>query len=128
MKLVDTSALVDALTGQHHSAPDLLELLAQGDVIALPSLVLFEWLRGPRSPSELKHQERLFPLNEVVPFGTEEADLAAQLYRLVKRARGREMDIGIAATAIRQQAQLWTLNEADFADIPGLSLWRPSRS
>ena len=30
--------------------------------------------------------------------------------------------LAIAATAIAQNAALWTLNRADFADIPGLRL------
>ena len=40
----------------------------------------------------------------------------------VSRARSREMDLAIAACAITQDAALWTLNEEDFRDIPGLKL------
>ena len=36
----------------------------------------------------------------------------------------REIDIAIAACAIRHEAALWTLNTADFADIPGLRLYQ----
>jgi predicted nucleic acid-binding protein len=32
------------------------------------------------------------------------------------------MDLAIAACAIRREAELWTLNGADFKDIPGLRL------
>lgn len=38
------------------------------------------------------------------------------------------MDIAIAACTLTQEGRLWTVNEQDFADIPGLplhnSLWR----
>lgn len=35
------------------------------------------------------------------------------------------MDIAIAACAIVRDAELWTLNPADFRDIPGLRLAVP---
>ena len=40
----------------------------------------------------------------------------------VKRARGREIDIAIAACAVVHTAHLWTLNPADFEDIPDLKV------
>ncbi len=50
---------------------------------------------------------------------------AAELYREVPRARGRERDLAIAACALGSEARLWTLNAADFRDIPGLVVERP---
>jgi len=92
--------------------------------LALPSVVLHEWLRGPRVPEELKLQEATFPKSSIVPFGAEEAIVAARLYKSVPRPRGREIDLMIAASAIRHDAELWTLNVGDFKDIPGLRLLR----
>jgi predicted nucleic acid-binding protein len=77
-------------------------------------------LRGPRLPEELAAQEALFPVETALPFGAEQAATAARLYRSVGRARGRELDLAIAAHAISLDARLWTLNAADFDDIPGL--------
>ena len=74
----------------------------------VPSLVLYEWLRGPRLPEELAAQEALFPPESVVPFGGHEAALSARLYRSLRRPRGREVDIAIAACAIHREAALWT--------------------
>lgn len=88
----------------------------------VPSLVLYEWLRGPRVPEELADQDALFPKETAVPFGPREAALAADLYRTVKRPRGREVDLAIAACALAWGADLWTLNTDDFRDIPGLRL------
>lgn len=88
----------------------------------VPALVLYEWLRGPRLRQELTDQEALFPVSQAVPFGPAEAAQAAKLYRTVGRARGREMDLAIAAYALVRDADLWTLNPSNFRDIPGLSL------
>jgi predicted nucleic acid-binding protein len=121
---LDTSVVVDAFTGSRHSAETLLRLAEQGEQMALPALVLFEWLRGPRTSIEIRDQETLFPNSSAIPFEHRDAVLSAQLYRSVRRARSREIDIAIAACAIRHDALLWTLNRVDFADIPGLRLFR----
>ena len=88
----------------------------------VPTMVLFEWWRGPRLDSELAIQEALFPTNTAIEFGVQEARVAARLYRRVTRARGREIELAIAACAIAREMPLWTLNRKDFADIPGLKL------
>lgn len=67
-------------------------------------------------------QEELFPRDQAVAFGSAEASLAADLYRKVRFARGREIDLAIAATALTRDAALWALNRQDFRDIPGLRL------
>ena len=125
MILLDTSVLIGALTGTRPAAPALGNVLSTGEVLTLSAIVLFEWLRGPRLASEIAAQEALFPSESALAFGAAEARLGASIYRAIQRPRGREADIAIAATAIRHNAQLWTLNPKDFADIPGLSLHRP---
>ena len=93
--------------------------------MGIPSLVLFEWRRGPRKPPELALQEALFPSDEVIPFGPAAAIQAAELYRSVGRSRPREVDLAIAACAITLGAELWTQNLSDFIDIPGLRTYTP---
>jgi predicted nucleic acid-binding protein len=122
MVQVDTSALVDALTGPRRSLDTLIALTDQGHRLALSTIVLFEWWRGPRTRAELSAQEDLFPAETAVAFGVEEAALAARLYKQMARARGREIDLALAACAIAKNAAIWTLNPADFRDIPGLRL------
>ncbi len=126
MILLDTSVLIDGLSGPKRSAPALREAIVRGERVLVPTLVLFEWLRGPRIPAELSAQEALFPSAGSVNFGPEEASLAAELYRSVPRARGREIDLAIASCAITWDAVLWTLNVDDFDDVPGLRMHRPS--
>lgn len=127
MIALDTSVLVDALTGPKRSAPALRRALEAGERLLLPSLVLYEWLRGPRRREELAAQEALLPREQALPFGEEEAALAARLYAAVDRPRGREVDLAIAAAALAREARLWTLNPEDFAAVPGLELYRPER-
>jgi predicted nucleic acid-binding protein len=121
---LDTSVLVDALTGARRSARALRRVVDQGERLAVSTLVLYEWLRGPRVESELADQEALLPSPHAVLFGHREAERAAQLYRAVSRARGREFDLAVAACALVHGATLWTLNPEDFRDVPGLMLRR----
>lgn len=122
MILLDTSVLVEGLGAGGRMRDALREAIARGDRMAVPALVLYEWLRGPRLPEELEAQEALFPSETSVEFGPDAARTAAELYRTVRRPRGREVDLAIAATALVWDAALWTLNKDDFSDIPGLVL------
>lgn len=122
---LDTSVLIDALTGPRRSAPALRRAIERGERVLFSTIVLYEWLRGPRLPAELAAQDALFPREAAVPFGAEEASMAAALYRRARRGRGREIDLAIAAAAIAGDAALWTLNVEDFSDIPRLRLYRP---
>jgi predicted nucleic acid-binding protein len=119
---LDTSALVDALTGPRRSLPTLVRLVDEGHRVTISALVLYEWLRGPRRPAELAIQEELFPRESIAAFGPPAASLAAKLYGRVSRARGSELDLAVAASALSDGASLWTLNRADFKDIPDLRL------
>ncbi|CAN5691198.1 hypothetical protein BH24ACI5_BH24ACI5_28300 [soil metagenome] len=123
---LDTSVLVDALSGPRRSIGALERTVADGHVIATSTLALYDWLRGPRTPAEIEDQEALIPSAEARPFGPAEAARAASLYGVLKRARGRDMDIAIAACALEHGAHLWTLNTADFKDLPGLNLYTPA--
>ncbi len=73
---LDTCVLVDALTGPRRSAPALRALFEEGERVSFSTLVLYEWLRGPRRAEELRVQEALFPASEAAPFDRAEAALA----------------------------------------------------
>lgn len=125
MLLIDTSSLVGSLAGSQPAKPALIKLIEAGERILLPTLVLYEFWRGPRSMEELARQEELLPSDATVPFGPEQARVAAGLYRKLGRSRNREIDVAIAAHALVAGAKLWTQNQRDFADIPGLELHLP---
>lgn len=127
MIVLDTSVLIGALTSSRQALPRLRTILKRGHRIRVPSLVLFEWWRGPRTPGELATQEALFPSEQAIAFGQKEAVLTADLYRSVSRPRERAADIAIAACTMANHAQLWTGNIRDFEDIPGLELYDSDR-
>ena len=125
---LDTSILIDALAGPQRSAPALRRAIDGGERLALSTIALYEWLRGPRRREELELQELLLPREAALPFDVQAAVVAADLYRKVRGARGREIDLAIAACAIIHASALWTLNSRDYADVPGLTLFAsPSR-
>jgi predicted nucleic acid-binding protein len=117
---VDTSALIDALTGPRRSLDSLIRLTDEGHRLAISSIVLYEWLRGPRTAADLDAQEALFPSESAVAFGPAEAAQAAKLYTGIRKTRGREIDLAIAATALVNGAAILTLNPGDFRDVPNL--------
>jgi predicted nucleic acid-binding protein len=123
--VLDTSVLIGALSGVGQAAP-LRRAIQRGERILIPALVLYEWTRGPRTPEELHAQEALFPSDQALPFTNQEAVTAAGLCKKVRRPRGREIDLAIAAHAVVHGAELWTLNLADFRDIPGLEVSEPA--
>jgi predicted nucleic acid-binding protein len=123
--VLDTSVLIDSLTGPKRASAALRKVIDQGERLLVPCIVLYEWLRGPRLPAELALQQALFPREATLPFGWEESVIAAQFYRTVRRARGREIDLAIAAQALAWDADLWTLHNRDLRDIPGLRLFQP---
>jgi predicted nucleic acid-binding protein len=92
-------------------------------VASISTIVLYEWLRGPRTEDEKQAVDAFFELDQVAVFGRLEAERAAGLYGRVKGARQRQADLAIAACAIEGSASLWTLNRSDFDDIPGLILF-----
>lgn len=119
---LDTSALIHACSGRRSGLSTIAELVQARARLEISALVWYEWRRGPRTADDLELQGRLLPTAEIRPFGPAEAEIAARLYAEVRRPRGRDIDLAIAASALAQGAHLWTLNRADFEDIPGLRL------
>lgn len=122
---LDTSVLVDALTGPRASGPALRRVIERGERIGISALVLYEWLRGPRTDAELRAQEALLPSRHAAAFGPEEVAIAGRLYHSLRRPRHRAIDLAVAASALTHQAALWTLNPQDFRDVPDLTLFSP---
>ncbi len=119
---LDTSVLIDAVAGERRAYDRLAELILDGHRLAVSTIAIYEWLRGPRTERELRSQADLLPSDAMVRFGPDESAVAARLYRSVRRPRGRDLDLAIAACALVHGAALWTANRKDFDDIPGLEL------
>src|SRR5437588_1060518 len=110
MIIIDTSVLVDSFTGPRRSLQLLGDLLDRGERVIMTSIVLYEWLRGPRVRQELVDQEDIFRSASVVAFDMTDAARAADIYKRVRSPRGREIDLAIAAMALNRNAAVWTLN------------------
>ena len=119
---LDTSAIVGAFTGSRSELSRLMHLIEKDHRLSMSAIALYEWLRGPRTGPELEIQNALVPTGNACGFGRAEAARAASLYATVRRPRGRDLDLAIAACAIANDAALWTLNRLDFNDVPGLRL------
>ena len=119
---LDTSALVGALAGPRDAFDRLHAFIEQSHRVQLSTIVLYEWLRGPRTVNELRVQEALFPRAQAVPFDAAAAGQAAALYAQITHPRSRNLDLAVAACALVHDATLWTLNPKDFSDVPGLKL------
>lgn len=115
--------MVEAFRPDGRMVGRLRAVAAGGDRPMFSTVALFEWLRGPRTFEELQLRNVMFPDDVLVSFGAAEANRAAGIYRALRRARHREADVAIAACAIEHGASLWTLNPADFKDIPSLTLY-----
>lgn len=123
---LDTSSLVGALAETRTHGGTLRRIVERRERLQICTLVLYEWLRGPRTVEETAARAALFPDETAVVFGPTEAGVAADLYRSLRRPRARGVDLAVAACALVHGASLWTLNPEDFEDIPGLSIYRTS--
>ena len=83
MILLDTSVLIDALTGSQRLGPGCGPCEGESDGDSLAGVV--RMAPGASRSGELALQEALFPSDEAVSFGPSEAIGAAELYRSVGR-------------------------------------------
>lgn len=122
---LDTSFLIRALLSGSPEDVALRAWLRNGLPVCASAVVWTELLCGPLT----KRQADLAALviGEPIPFGREDAALAASLFNAAGRRRGSLVDCMVAAVAIRGKAALATANEADFARfVPhGLRLATP---
>jgi len=110
---LDTNYLIGLLVKGSVAALEVDGWLATGESLAASAIAWTEFLNGPVTPVEVSRAEAVLQ-SRVVPFGKEEAVLAAELFNKTGRRRGSRFDCLIAATAIRAQAQIAPVNQMDF--------------
>ena len=112
MILLDTSFLIRALVKGTPQDDMLRHWITNGESLSMSSVAWTEFLCGPLQPKETRLVEQL--IDQVVPFTTEDAEVAAGLFNSSGRRRGSLMDCMVAASALRGDLPLATVNPADF--------------
>ena len=112
---LDTSFLIRALVPGSPEDAALRAWLRGGLPVGASAVVWAELLCGPLTAKQA--EVALLLVGEPVPFGREDAALAASLFNAAGRRRGSLVDCMVAAAAIRAEAALATANEADFARL-----------
>ncbi|WP_174280176.1 type II toxin-antitoxin system VapC family toxin [Sphingomonas bacterium] len=114
--LLDTNALIHLLCGAH---PPLRQRVQQQDVgaVVTSTLCVAEALVGARAKGKEAGLADLVRRIEPVPF-----DLAAAFANVQVPFKRARLDRLIAAHALSLGLIVVTHNEADFADVPGLTV------
>lgn len=124
---LDTNLLIRAAGGQTRIVGMLERWRESGEPVGTSSVAWFEFACGPVS-ADRKRMVWCLIRDHFASFDAPESERAAELFNLAGRGRAHRWDCMIAATAIETNAQLATLNPADFrAFIPaGLALAKPN--
>lgn len=132
--LVDTDIVIDHLE-QLPAATALIERLIS-DGVAVSVITYMEAYQGVlRSPARDEAEARFAAFLDAVPIlpfspavARRCAELREQLRREGKRVRARALDLLTAATALEHGLAVVTRNVADYDDIPGLDLYRETKT
>lgn len=120
MICLDTNYLILGLVAGSAESQQLTTWVASGERLVAPTLVWFEFLRGPVTDAQVRTM-RAF-VRELVPFDEAQAIAAADLFNAAARKRSTRVDAMIAATAIVADAALATNNTVDFLPFQDLGL------
>jgi predicted nucleic acid-binding protein len=127
MVIVDTNIIIDHLRLQQKQASYLMRLVENNpkETIALSVISVQELYEGMSTRVEEKEQYLLATISplQILPYSYEVAQLAGEIARDIDRPI-ELADAAIAATAIMNGAQLYTLNTKDFAGIKRLDLYK----
>ena len=117
---LDTSFLIRALVPRSPQDRQLRKWLRAGERSSISTIGWSEFLCGPVEPRHVELASRV--VFERLSFTEEEAVLAVELFNGSGRRRGSLTDCMIAATALRHQAPLATLDPDDFRRFDGLEV------
>jgi len=109
---LDTSFLIRALVAGTPEDGLLRRWLRDRTPLAVSAVVWTEFLCGPLREREIQLAARV--AGAVLPYGADEAAVAADLFNRTGRRRGSLTDCMVAAAALCRDASLATSNPADF--------------
>lgn len=109
---LDTSFLIRALVPGSAEDGLLRRWLRDRTALAVSAVVWTEFLCGPLRAREIQLAARV--IGEALPYGSDEAVVAAELFNRTGRRRGSLVDCMVAAAALSRDATLATSNPTDF--------------
>lgn len=109
---LDTSFLIRALVVGSREDSRLRKWIVNGESLAMSVIAWTEFLCGPVDEQHIEMVSRI--VTELVPYNEETSRMAAMLFNQTGRRRGTLVDCMIASTAIQSDAQIATVNTADF--------------
>jgi predicted nucleic acid-binding protein len=123
--LIDTSILVDMFRGHPTAVKVVSASLSAGEAYVHP-LVAAEILAGSRNRRELASFDRALAAMQPVVSEPSDWDGCLRLFRVCFLTHGVGWeDCLVAATALRLDYEVMTLNVKHFQAIPGLKVVRP---
>ena len=126
MVILDTDIIIDHLRQPPEKSliTRLLQRVSQKQVkISLVTIQELYAGRSTRDPQREKDLLTTITLFDILPYTYEIAKLAGELRRDLSRPLNFS-DAAIAATAILNHYQLFTLNKKDFVGIPDITLYQ----
>lgn len=125
MVVLDTNIIIDHLRLQGGVESKLMKLVKTKpkEVLAISMVTIQELYEGRSTRDSQKEQYLLATISplKILPYNYEVAKLAGEIARDIDRPI-ELADAGIAATAILNTCELFTLNLKDFAGIDNLRL------
>ena len=123
--LLDTTILVDFLRG-HVAAAEFLDTARAGAQLGCSAVTVAELVVGTRTRAEQRAVEQLLARFDTEPITSADSTRALNWLRKYHHSRGVGFhDCLIAATAVRLQAAVATLNDKRFEQLPGVGVYRP---
>lgn len=121
--LIDTSVIIDHLRKRDKQKSMLFTIADRFDLF-VSSITVFELYAGATDERKKKDVETIISSAEVIPFSTDIAKEAGELYLLLKKENQmlEIKDIFIAATAVIGNLPIVTLNRDHFERVKKIEL------
>ena len=122
---LDTSVLIEFYRNTDKSKSFLFKL-AKIYKFNIPSIVKYEILRGDKRKDDFWY--KIFSHTSILPFDSDCADFASEIYQRLKFSNQLvdTDDLLIAATAMKNNSKIATLNADHFKRIDGLIVITPN--
>jgi predicted nucleic acid-binding protein len=121
--LLDTSILIDFFRKSHKEKSKWFELIKAGNEFAISVVTEYEILIGSND-EQLEYWRTIFNQIKVLPLDSTVINSAVEIHSTLKKKR-KQIDVAdlfIAATAVRHNMPIATLNKSHFERIETLKI------